>query len=52
MNTPPEMFRSTYVAYSGIDGDQEAAMREIHRGFKNEEMLERYKRIPRETHII
>jgi hypothetical protein len=36
MNTSPEMLRSTYVAYSEIDGDQEAAMREIHRAFDDE----------------
>jgi hypothetical protein len=36
MNTSPEMLRSTYVAYSEIDGDQEVAMREIHRVFDEE----------------
>jgi hypothetical protein len=36
MNTSPEMLRSTYVAYSEIDGDQEAAIREIHRAFDDE----------------
>jgi hypothetical protein len=36
MNTSPEMLRSTYVAFSEIDGDQEAAMHEIHRVFDEE----------------
>jgi hypothetical protein len=36
MNTSPEMLRSTYVAYSEIDGDQEAAISKIHRAFDDE----------------
>jgi hypothetical protein len=43
MNTSAEMLRSTYVAYSEIDGYQKAAMREIHMAFEDEQMLKRYK---------